>query len=299
MRLELHLSYACPQACAFCSEAERMALFRDRPVTTREIARVLAEKRRQGFDHLTLTGGEPTAHPDFLGSLRAARSLGYRTYVTSNGIRLAQSSFAARALPLIHELCLSLHGEREVHERLTGVPGSFERLLEAFRNAKGFAGVYLLANTVVTAWNWSSLEKILEMVFGLGARHWLVSNLAPEGRGALRFRELAVPLADWRRRIPDLARLAEGRGNLRFFGLPLCVLGPYQELSNDLYFSPRVTVERARGPAGLAETPSPAPTRNRVQPRSCAGCAARRLCGGVFERYAREFGTSELEPVHG
>lgn len=302
-RLEFHLSYACSQGCAFCSESGRMARFARFPVSRKEIGEVLIRKRREGFDHVTLTGGEPTIHPDFLWTLKAAKSLGYRTYVTSNGSRLASPDFAGQALPLIDELCLSVHGHCPgLHDQLTSAPGSFERLREAFRNVGGYGGnLFLLTNTVATALNGPFLKDILKFILGFGkVRHCLFSNLAPEGRGGRAYRLLALPLTQWRREIPELALLRGREGpTLRFFGLPLCVFGDYHDYSNDLYFSPRVTVERMRlkGGAALKEITSLAPTRRRRKPGACRPCAARAVCGGVFARYLEEFGGSELDPI--
>ena len=301
-RLEFHISYECPQSCLFCSESSRLARFREFPVRAAEIARVLAVKRRQGFDHLTLTGGEPTLYPGLLGILGAAKRLGFRTYVTSNGGRLAEAEFSRQALPLIDELCLSVHGDtRELHDGLTRCPGSFDRLRQAFSRAASRRGLFLLTNTVVTRRNWGRLETTLRFILARrGIRHCLLSHVAPEGRGARNYGELAVPFSRWRRRLPGWARLAERRGVvLRVFGLPLCALGSRRDCSNDLYFSPRVTVERTRlaSGVGLGEIVSLRPTRRRVQPPVCAGCAARQACGGVFRRHVEEFGTAGLRPL--
>jgi MoaA/NifB/PqqE/SkfB family radical SAM enzyme len=302
-RLEFHVSYACTQDCSFCSESSRLARWRGSPLKPAEIARVLAVKRRQGFGHLTLTGGEPTLYPGFLGVLAAAKRLGFSTYVTSNGCRLAEPGFARRALPLIDELCLSVHGDSpELHDGLTRTPGSFSRLRRAFALAAARPKLFLLTNTVVTRRNFSRLEGILRFIFGLGpVRHCLLSQVAPEGRGVRDYGRTAVPLAWWRRKLPALARLAQKRGAvLRVFGIPLCALGRRWECSNDLYFSPRVTVERALigGAAGLAEITSLEPVRRRAKAAACAGCAARKSCAGVFRLHLRELGTAGLRPLH-
>lgn len=301
-RLEVHLSYACRQACLFCSEAARMERWRDSPVTPRELAEVLVGKRRAGFDHVTFTGGEPTLHPAFLGALKAARRLGFRVYVTSNGGSLAQPAFAERALPLIDELCLSVHGDDAAsHDACSRVPGSFAKVQRALGLARRHAPrLYVLTNTVVTLRNVARVPALLERLDREPAvRHCLLSNVAPEGRAETDYERLAVPLSRWRALAPSLAAVAaRGRTVVRVFGLPLCVLGAARPLSNDLYWSPRVTVERCEkgAGAGLAEIASDAPTRRRVRPPGCAACPARGACGGVFDRYAELFGTAELAP---
>ncbi len=302
-RLELHLSYACGQRCAFCSESGRMARWRRSPPRGEEVAAVLLERRRAGFDHVTFTGGEPSAHPLLPAALAAARRLGYATYLTTNGGRFAEEEYARRVLPRVDELCLSVHGpDAAVHDACAGTPGSFARAMKALENVRRHGReVFLLTNTVVTRRNWESLADTLGLLRSRPeVRHCLVSNAAPEGRAARAYRDLAVPLGAWRERVPALARPFAGGGTaLRFFGLPLCALGGRRELSNDAHFSPRVTVERRSvgGRPALRGFLSRDAGRGRRRPAACRSCAARGECAGVFDRYLKLFGDAELAPA--
>jgi MoaA/NifB/PqqE/SkfB family radical SAM enzyme len=304
-RLEFHLTYTCPQACVFCSEEERMDAYKDHPVSLREAATVLAEKRREGFDHVTFTGGEPTIYPHFDKLLRFSKKIGYRTYATTNGNTLAFPSFVRKALPYLDELCLSVHGpDAQVHDGATGDRGSFRLLDRALANIDASdCEPYVLINFVVTPVNVASLPATLAYVSRFRkVRHFLVSNLASEGGGKAHYRELAVPLRRLAREVPELARLAEERGiELRLFGVPACALGRgYEKYANDFHWSPRATVERKRdaaGRVGLVEIRGWTPTRGRLQTPRCAPCIYRGVCPGVFERYIKEYGDSEIEPI--
>lgn len=301
-RLELHLSYTCGQACGFCSESVRMDRWRHAPLKGEEIARVLVAHRKAGFSHVTFTGGEPTAHPLLPMALGAARKLGFRTYLTTNGGLFAEEAYAKQVLPLADELCLSVHGpDAEAHDAAAGTKGSFARAMRALANIERHGdGVYLLTNTVVTRGTWPRLEETAGLLLSHPKiRHCLLSNVAPEGRAAAAYRSLAVPLARWRERVPALAGRFEGTGVvLRLFGLPLCVLGGRHELSNDAHFSPRVTVERRRaeGGAGLVALESRDASRRRGKPLVCRSCSVSGDCAGVFNRYLDAYGSSELEP---
>lgn len=303
-RLEFHLTYTCPQACVFCSEEDRMKAFKDHPVSLQEVARVLALKWKEGFRHVTFTGGEPTIYPRFWNVLRCARKLGYATYITTNGNTLAFEGYARKALPYLSEICFSVHGpDAKIHDGATGDKGSFALLHRALQNVEAFsAETYVLVNFVVTPKNIDSLTDTLEFVGQFRkVRHFLVSNLASEGGGKHRYLELAVPLERIGREAPKLAQVADKRGIvLRFFGVPACVLGTHKRLSNDFHWSPRATIERGRdrqGRVGLVEIRGWTPTRGRVQTEKCAPCSYRRCCPGIFERYRREFGDGELKPV--
>ncbi|NNN06201.1 MAG: radical SAM protein [Elusimicrobia bacterium] len=302
-RLEFHIVYRCVNRCVFCSEREHMRAFAGHPAAFQELSGVLRDKRAQGFRHVTFTGGEPTLYPRVWDVLALAKDLGYLTFLISNGAALSLPAFADRVLPLIDELCLSLHGpDAATHDAATGRPGSFARLQAAFDNAeRQKRAPFVFVNSVVTRLNLARLPDTLRLALSRGkVRHFLASNLAPEGEGLRRYPELSVRHEELSRLLPGMAKQTAARGvDLRVFGMPLCVLGGGRALSNDLYYSPRVTVARARledGRVGWFEETALTPTRERVFLPVCGGCADRGACGGVFRRYAEEFGAAGLSP---
>lgn len=302
--MEFQLSYACTQDCVFCSEAESLAAFRGAPVTSGEIARTLATKRREGVERVAFAGaGEPTIHPHFLGALKAARKLGYRTAVVSNGWGLADDGLAATALPLIDELTLSVHGDTAaLHERSTRAPGGFARLLRAFAHARARPSVFLATNTVVTTLNAARAEAIVRFALGRGgARRVQLSQLVPEGKGADRYGERALPHSWWRGAVPALARLAEENGaELWLDGLPRCAVPDHRGRHKNLHLEPVVSIDRVRagGKPGLAETVNhkPGAQKGRLKPAACGDCSEGALCDGVFRSHADAFGTGDLRP---
>lgn len=300
--MAFEIFYSCAQSCVFCSSSERMAALRARPCGVREICRVLLVKRREGVEHLLLAGGgEPLLHPGILEILGVARKLGLRTFIITNGGKLSDPAFAGAALPLIDELCLSIHGDDEaLHDRLTRAPGSFRRARRALQEARRRPELFLMMNTVVCGENKDRLEAILEFAAERGVAQCQFANVAPEGRGGERFPELAVPLSWWRQKAPALALRARALGlKLTFDGLPLCVLGEHRAASTDVGFTPIawVRLDPAGSGTALTEEVRARETRDRRSPSACAGCAELDACGWVFTRYTELFGTAELAPV--
>ncbi|MCR4294191.1 MAG: radical SAM protein, partial [Elusimicrobia bacterium] len=305
--MEFQLSYACTQDCVFCSESESLRSFRDAPVTSREIARTLATKRREGVERVAFAGaGEPSVHPHFLGALKAAKDLGYGTAVVSNGWGLAEAGLAAAALPLIDELTLSIHGDAAgLHEKSTRAPGGFARLLRAFAHARARPSVFLATNTVVTTLNAGRAAAIVRFALGRGGvRRVQLSQLVPEGKGADRYAERALPHSWWRGAVPALARLAEESGaELWLDGLPLCAVPDHRGRHKNLRLEPVVSVDRVRvgGKPGLAETVNqkPGAQKGRLKLPACGDCGESGRCDGVFKSHADAFGTGDLRPFGG
>lgn len=299
-RLELHLTYTCPERCRFCSEEHRMRAYNRYPVSWGRVATVLRTHAERGVKNLHLTGGEPTIHPRFIDVLALAKKLRMRTSVGTIGTRLADEDFAARALPFLDEGLFSLHGpDPAIHDALAGRAGSFEQVTRALRLAKRLRpdfGAYV--NTVVTRDNLERLGDTVALAAELGAALIVISNMTPEGLGLDRYAELAVPLADLRRVLPTVPARAAG-AIVRFFGTPMCLLGEHAVLSNDVHWDPRVTVEwqSAPGKVFFDGIYSWAPDRKRVHVGACDSCSRRGVCMGVFDRYAEIHPTDALSPI--
>lgn len=277
-----------------------MDQFRKNPVGFSEIKRELIAKRKEGFDFVNFTGGEPTIHPDFIEIVKYAKKLGYRIYVGTNGTMFAKEDFFLRVLPFLDEVSLSVHGHTaQLHDALVGRKGAFRDIVAADANitTAGFRNKF--ANVVAVRNNFENLTDILEFLAKRGFSQILFSNLAPEGMGLRRFKELSVLIAEWREKVPELAAIAKRYGvKIRFFGLPLCALGEHEFLSNDLFWDARVTTERDErsGKITLADVAGDVPDRNRVKTDACGACNRAGICFGVFDEYVKNFGDDELKP---
>jgi len=304
-RLEFHMSYVCNQTCIFCSESVRMDTHVRSPLTLEEMVRVVLRKRKEGCEHITFVGGEPTVVPQFLDLLKVTKKLGYKTLLITNGGRMSQDKFALEALPLLDEMVISIHGHTsELHDTLVHEELSFKKINKLF----GMLGrmkqkPFVITNTVVLKQNIAHVSDIVGYLSGVAAvDHILLSNIAPDGRALEHYLDQAIRLSELGKLAPRLSAAAVRGGKvLRYFGMPLCVLGEAWEDSNDLHWNPRTNVERAfiDGKAGLEDTWNYTPERMRYYPAKCGGCAwkSKEKCVGVFQTYYEHFGDGDLSPV--
>jgi MoaA/NifB/PqqE/SkfB family radical SAM enzyme len=296
-RLELHLTYTCPERCVFCSEEHRMARYDRFPVTWGRVAKILRLHASRGVRAVHLTGGEPTIHPRFVDVLRLAKKLNMRTSVGTIGTMLCRRDFAEQAVPLLDEALFSIHGpDASTHDALAGREGSFERVTLAMAICQEINPHFQpFVNTVLTRQNLEVLPDTVGMAAERGARLIVISNTTPEGGGHDAYTDLSVPLEDLRRVLTQVPERA-GDAIVRFFGVPMCLLGEHPMLSNDLHWDPRVTVEwqSAPGKAVFGGIYSWTPDRKRVHTSDCDGCSWAQVCSGVFDRYAELWPTDAL-----
>ncbi|MBL7130736.1 MAG: radical SAM protein [Candidatus Omnitrophica bacterium] len=304
-RLEFHISYACPNNCLFCSERAQLNKFSEQFIEQEEIKQKLKQFSKNGFNHVSFTGGEPSLHPQFISLADFSKRLGYRTYVTTNGGLFRNKIFCRQASRYLDEICFSVHGHTpELHNFHTRNRDSFRRLKRGIENIESSPyNILGFANIVVTRHNFASLERIISFIGNYNKiKQVLISNFAPEGQGLYNFRDLVVPLGKFRRTIPQLVDASLKRKiSPRFFGLPLCILKGYEDFSNDLHWSPRVTLERCRSKKRicLKKTLSYKPVRGRLKTVDCKYCQRKSVCGGLFGVYYKEFGAGELSPLNG
>jgi MoaA/NifB/PqqE/SkfB family radical SAM enzyme len=136
--VSLELVGACNLHCSYCLRAESM-LYGKASFLPRERVRQILEGLRKewGEFSLTLTGGEPTLHPEFGGVVDDVSALGLRYKVVTNGWHFDKIiDSLIRTRERLMSASFSLDGAtREAHDAWRG-KGSFDRLMKAITAAR-------------------------------------------------------------------------------------------------------------------------------------------------------------------
>jgi len=162
----VELTYRCNLDCFFCYNDLGL---RGEPLRLDQYLAFFAELADLQVLNLTLSGGEPLAHPDFLTLGARARELGFVVRVKSNGHAL-RGEMARRVRDEVDPFLIevSLHGATAAtHDPQTRVPGSFDRLLANLREMLAL-GLRVKINSTVTRWNEGEIEGMLALADGLG-----------------------------------------------------------------------------------------------------------------------------------
>ena len=202
----VELTYRCNLDCFFCYNDLGL---RGRPLSVEQYYELFADLRELQVLNLTLSGGEPLAHPDFLRLGARARELGFVVRIKSNGHALR--GVMARRIrdeidPFLVEV--SLHGATAaVHDRQTREPGSFERLLANLREMRGL-GLRVKLNSTLTAWNEHEVEETMALADRLELPLQIDPEVSPRDDGDREPQSISPSRAGVRRLFELLAERA-------------------------------------------------------------------------------------------
>jgi len=113
-----------------------------------------------GVPFFDLSGGEPLLRKDLNVLAKRAASHGCFVSMNTNGTLLNESRVpeVADAFDLV---VVSIDGPKEVHDKIRGVPGTYDKAVEAI-HLLGAHGVKVGVNSVATPWNIDILPQFIE-----------------------------------------------------------------------------------------------------------------------------------------
>lgn len=292
--LELATGYACNAACIGCHACSADA---GQQMTSAEVLQWLQGARRRGAQHLWLSGGEPTLRKDFLGTLRAAKQLGYqRIKVQTNGMLFAYEHFAERAVAAgmteANLLLKSLDAQR--HDALNRTQGGL-RALHAGLSQLRATGIRLEGDVLLTADTIAELPELVDYYAGLGLRHFNLWLFSLADQGAEDLRALVPRLADAQ------AYILQARQSARQHGASLCSLAsPHCTLPTaawDLLFDAAGMDMLVVNPGGHAFKMEQSRLEAGAFHAVCQQCAVRAFCHGLRPDYVSVHGHGELRTL--
>ena len=119
----------CNLECRHCYRIEDTSR---KEISIQRIISLLAELRQAGCLFLTISGGEPLLHPDFLEICRQAHSLNLATSIFTNGTLITEPLVRQLTQLNIVDIHLSIYGATpEIHDNITQHKGSYNKTIDA------------------------------------------------------------------------------------------------------------------------------------------------------------------------
>lgn len=174
------LTFVCNHACSFCYNCPTG----QKEMNTLEVIDSLRKLAEMNILYLTLSGGEPLVRKDFFEIAGAAREMGFALRIYTNGFlidELTAKKIKAIANPV--EMEISIHGGTpETHEKLTCVPGSFMKVVNAVKYLRA-EGIKVNLKCPVTCNNQDEVLQMDQLARDLGASILFDTVITPRDDG--------------------------------------------------------------------------------------------------------------------
>jgi len=207
IRVDLALTFRCQNKCVHCYTGG-----------SREIEELTTEQWKKTMDKLfslgvfifTFTGGEPTLREDLAELLSYAQKKGAVSGLITNGRRLSDPEYVQRLAETgldFAQVTIESH-KPSIHDRITGVKGSWKETVQAIRNILP-TPVYLTTNTTLNRYNADSFLETIAFLKTLGVERFACNSLIYSGKGPEVSEKFSLPVEQLKALLPRIRAKAE------------------------------------------------------------------------------------------
>jgi radical SAM protein with 4Fe4S-binding SPASM domain len=203
-RMDLALTYRCNNRCVHCyaggpRESEEMS--------TRDWQLVIDRLRDIGIPQVVFTGGEPTLREDLVALIAHTQEKELVCGLVTNGRKLKDEAYLKGLVDagLDHAQVTVESHDPKVHDRITGVEGSWDETVQGLRNTVA-SQVYTVSNTTLNQLNVDGIDETLDFLHGLGLKQFACNSLIYSGKAPEVAKDFALDEASLE---PVLARIRD------------------------------------------------------------------------------------------
>lgn len=223
------ITLACDLKCLHCGS--RAGKKRPSELTTEECLRVVDHLAKLGTREISLIGGEAYLRRDWTEIVRAIRKHNIYCAIQTGGRNLTPKRLAAAVEAGLQGVGVSLDGLRPLHDKVRGVPGSFDRAVDTLKRVRA-AGLNFSVNTQIGAATMADLPDLMQLIIELGVKQWQIQLTVAMGNAADNDDLLLQPyrLAELMPLLATLHSEASKHGLLIVPGNNIGYFGPYEHL---------------------------------------------------------------------
>jgi len=186
--IQVHPSRKCNLACLHCYSGsgprEKKMLDID------ALKKFLEYAYAQGFNNLSVSGGEPFLYDHLKELFVFSKQLGYRNNMVSNGM-LLPSQRNRDILEYVDLIAISIDGKKDLHDRIRGQIGAFEKMMKGVEVLQSMQKNFGFIHTI-TPESWDALLWLGAFAFDHGAKLLQLHPLEMYGRATEALAGMAV-----------------------------------------------------------------------------------------------------------
>jgi len=135
-----NILYRCNQDCLFCFSHNTKTEFSGSEISLDVFNECLRRNEVGVSDRVVINGGEPTLHKGLLEIIKLAVATGAETVLYTNGVAMADETLARLICDAkIDRITVPIHGSALLHDKITGVPDSYNQALIGIKNIGNYA----------------------------------------------------------------------------------------------------------------------------------------------------------------
>ncbi|MCP4650970.1 MAG: radical SAM protein [PVC group bacterium] len=175
----LELTRRCNLNCCHCYNIKSNS-----ELSFPQIKEISRQLRDAGCLFLFLTGGEVFCMPDFLEIITYLRRAGFDLKIFTNGTLITSDLVYKLGDLGISEIGISIQGaEPKTHDRISGVPGAFEKSITAIKMLKE-RGVPVNIKCTLMKENFAEYKDIIKLAENLGVTYVIDPVVSPRDDGS-------------------------------------------------------------------------------------------------------------------
>ncbi len=308
--LDLGPPYPCEFRCIFCSQSFPRVKTKEFPLRPffklNKINSYLLNVYGQlKIDRLRIGGNEPLNYTGIAEVIRCAKASGYNNIsLVTNGVKLINKRLAGSVIKAgINRFELPIYGHnKNIHDSITGVKGSFDNLLKVIKNLKCYPSSEVALHTVLLKQNY---------IFAFQLYDYVSNVLEIPNLEYIKLRQRNNNPKDYNNLCPSFTKIkyileTSKPMPMAKFEIPPCNL-PDLYLKNlflidkhskfyNFYFSfYEIAARISTKGIFLRDTKRHIKDLTKKPPK-CIKCKLRAFCGGVPKLYLDLYGENELVP---
>ena len=182
----IEMTYACNEKCIHCYAHYPTSDNSSNHLTLAQYQEFIDELYSNGALHIAFTGGDPFMNPNFLELFKYSRLKGFVTDIFTNGLYLSNHPSELNEILALRPRAfyMSLYGSSaEIHDSITGIPGSFEKTISVVKTIHS-ADIPVVFNVMLLAENYNDLDCIISLATNLGVEYRVSMSLIYRNDGS-------------------------------------------------------------------------------------------------------------------